>query len=282
MILLKSSILLFLLSFSFGQQFPTLPSSYSDDVEANILDKNMSIGIREYVNLAEGVMRYETNSVGTSIYSITNINTKQIYNIVQSNTALSCTQNPYVPETIVNSRSTRDLVAFSQMYPPIYSGTNYVRGVPCDTWTASVFGLVANFTSGNVTTLNCIHNLTIQYYFNQFRGANNSQIPMRATLVGNRTCSGIIYNFNHNYEFINFFPGAPLDSVFTLPPACVGYVNQVINALQTPAGGGLAAGMFFLGLFFGAAICGLAIWLYCKRRQSARDRFASSVGSERQ
>jgi hypothetical protein len=282
-----ASILLTLLAFSALAlaQLPRLPNTFSVDIEANLLDQNKTLNVREYIDFNLGLTRYEQNSLDSYTYIITNLNTKEVYTIVND---LTCTQTPYVPDTVLTARSTEDLLFFGDKYNPTYVGKAIVREIPCDSW-ISYISFVANGTTlanGTIVGAGWFHNFSIQYFFSDpvwgFRAANATQKPMRATLIGSRTSpdGSMVYYFNHNYEFVNFIPKAPLESIFNLPPACVGYPAQVYKLISTPAGGGLAAGMFFLGLFIGSGICGLSIWVYCRRRQLARDKFASSLANQ--
>jgi len=259
---------------------PRLPSGFTVDIEANLLDSNKTLNIREYYNKDLGFQRIEINTVDSYTYTITNYNSKEVYTI--SDTPSSCTVAPLGTDTFSTARSVEDILLFGDNYVDSYTGVFIVRGVPCDSWISYLNFSTNGTTLSNGTAVNgvVVHNLVLQYYFTvpswAFR-ANVTRKPMRTVLNGTRTFSdGSIQTILHNYEFVNFVPKPPTLDAFALPDVCVNYSQRLINALSSSTGGGLAAGMFFLGLFIGAGVCGLSIWVYCRRRQLARDRFAKS------
>jgi len=274
---------LFLFYFSLAQQtLPRLPSAFSVDIEANLLDNNQTLNVREYYDKVAGFERYEMNSADSYTTIITDYNKREVYTIVND---VACTFAPYTPDTVLTARTTEDLNTYGDLYGVTYLGNSFnVRGVPCDSW-ISYISFISNGTTlsnGTVTGINWNHTFTIQYFFSVdwwlFRAVNITKKPMRAVLNGTRTSPNnqMSYAFTHNYEFVNFIPRSPSPTLFVLPTSCVPIAGQVLQLLQSTAGGGLAAGMFFLGAFIGAGITGVSIWVYCRRRQLARDRFASS------
>jgi len=240
----------------------------------------MTVNARQYVDYNAGFLRFETNTISLSQYTITNLNTKEVYTVTNGT---QCSQTQYTPDTILTARSTEDLLMFGQKYKPIYMGITPIREIPCDTWVSYV-----SMTNGTIiSNVTWYYNFSIQYFFSipawGFQSvANATQRPMRATVIGNRYTQNQsqIYYFNHNYEFVNFLPVEPLASVFTLPNICLGITAQLQQLLSSATGSGLAAGMFLLGLFIGAIICGVSIWVYCRRRQMSRDKFASSFSMQ--
>jgi len=280
--LLYSLLALFLIASVNGQAgtLPRLPTGFTVDIEANLLDSNLTLNTREYYNQQLGFQRIEINTVDSYIYTITNYNTKEVYTITNN---VACSSAPLGTDTFSTARSVEDILLFGDKYIDSYTGVFTVRGVPCDSWLSHISFVTNGTVLANGTTVGAgvLHNFTLQYYFTVpswgFRAANVTRKPMRTVLNGTRTYpNGTIQYIVHNYEFVNFVPAPPAIDYFELPAACVGYPAQVLNILKTSTGSGLAAGMFFLGLFIGAGITGISIWVYCRRRQLARDRFAKS------
>jgi len=273
-------ILLTLLSISLGQVLPRLPSAFIVDIEANLLDLNLTINFREYFDLPAGFARYESLTPSTYNYTILDLNQKLAYNVVNESI---CTISPEIPDTFANAQSAEDLLLFGDKFSEMYLGTSTVRGVPCDTWISYSNYTDPGTTLANGTVVNAgdYHNFSIQYYFSSsswgFRSGNLTQKPMRAILSGSITSlSGAIRYYYHNYEYTSFVARTPIEPVFVLPTVCVPVSTQVIRILQSSSGAGLAAGMFFLGLFLGILFTALSIWIYCRRRQMARDKLAKS------
>ena len=120
----------------------------------------------------------------------------------------------------------------------------------------------------------------------------NLIVLFRATLQGTRTyTNGTVYFVNHYYEFVNFIAKAPDASLFVVSQACGKYIQLIITSeyllgwneqiyqiyglVTTPEGGGLVAGMFFLGFFIGLIL--MVIIYAIKRRERARNFSQRSV-----
>jgi len=271
-------VLATLLSISLAQVLPRLPSAFIVDIEANLLELNLTINIREFFDIPAGWARYEFLTLNTYNYTIIDLTQKLSYTVVNESTCLVTNE---VPDTFATAESAEDILLFGDKYNETYLGVFTVRGIPCDSWISygNYIDTGTALPNGTVVGGGNLHNFSIQYYFSVsswgFRSGNTTQKPMRAVLTGTVTSpSGSVRYINHNYEFLSFIGRAPLDPVFTLPIVCVGVSQQVIRILQSSAGAGLATGMFFLGLFLGVLFTALSIWVYCRRRQIARDRLA--------
>jgi len=282
---MRVSIILFsLVYFVYCQtapDLPKLPPAFLVNIEANLMEHNKTYNLREFYNTQTGYARYEINTAESFTYIIVDLNKKQQFTIVDE---LTCTRENIPDTTLTNARSVTDIMLFGEKFNETYLGSDFeVRGVPCDSWISHISFNQTSTTLSNGTIIpSSFHNLTLQYFFTVeswgFRAVNVTRKPVRAVLRGTRTQqgTGAVSVFYHNYEFVNFVPKAPLQSVFQLPPVCVNYPQQIISILKTKSGGGLVAGMFFLGLFIGAGLCGLSIWVYCRRRQQIRDKFNRS------
>eukprot|EP01118_Nematostelium_gracile_P002794 TRINITY_DN1310_c0_g1_i1.p1 TRINITY_DN1310_c0_g1~~TRINITY_DN1310_c0_g1_i1.p1 ORF type:complete len:305 (-),score=78.71 TRINITY_DN1310_c0_g1_i1:55-915(-) len=272
--------LLFLLSLallvSCEPTFPIIPPAYMVDIEANLLETNQTFDMLQYYDATSQMMRNEINTLDG--YTATIIDLKAKTQTVVEN-GEKCTGPTKLPESsYLNVRSVSQLLLLDQGFNYTYLGSEFVvRGVPCDSWITSISFTTNATTNGTQTRGPFFHQISFQYFFTVeswgFRAANATRKLVRVTMIGNRTHDSEIHQFNHNYEFINFVARTPPKTVFELPSDCLDIKNQVSRVLYSKSGAGVAAGMFFLGLFIGAGICGLSIWIYCRRRQQTSRRF---------
>lgn len=275
-------ILLFTI-FAFVASFPTIPTGFSVDIEANLLELSQTRNLREYYSAAKSG-RYEVNNADSSTTRYVDFARNVVFTIVNG---LICTSGPYVPTSpsdLTGNESFEDLISFATKYPQqtIYGdNTTLVRGIPCDLWTTT-FEEMMNGTAANNYT-GYILSATINYYFTvsswRFVALNVTNKPIRIEVNATRiylngTANSTLF---HSHELINFIPAEPLASYFLLPGPCSTPVGNVITILTTTEGQGLAAGMFFLGAFIGAAIACVSIWGYCRRRQMQREKFQRSA-----
>jgi len=245
--------------------FPQLPNAFQVDVEANIIDALKTYNVKEYYNLDVKQTRYDVITADSTTITYEDRTKNITYTVVNGN---NCTVGK-LPERSLNPFS---LFFSGAQDSQTYIGVQTTRGVPCDTWTSQ-------FTfSENSTGIMHYHNYTLTYFFTvtawSFRAHNVTRKPMRCLLEGNVTyADGTTRSVLHDYAFINFVPAAPLADFFKPPSYCFSRVQQLTDILKSKNGAGLAAGMFFFGLFLGSIIVGMSIWLYCRRRQQKLAQF---------
>jgi len=249
--------------------YPSLPTAYEVNIEANLIGRNVTWNLREYQDSSVGFSRYEiVNGQGYTII-IEDHNQNIAYNITNNTVCTTSTLTPnttFLPSFI---ETATDIFRLGNM---TYQGTASVRGVPCNVWQTQL-------TRRNGSLV-----LSIQTYFAVdwwgYSNSNWGQKPMRALINGTGVNSqGTPMTFTSYQEFVNFVPQQPLPSTWVPPSICFNLGTQVLSTIQTKAGASLAAGMFFFGLFFGILVTGLSIWFYCKKRQARFDQFKSSQQS---
>jgi len=244
---------------------PVLPNQFIVDVEANIIDQNLTLSQIEYYDFTNLRSRFEINTLNSETVILEDIKNNKAFNVTNG----ICVSDGPLNNFTASLRTVNQLLQFGAEYNETYVGVSNVRGVPCNSWISNIL-----YTSGSV-----VHNLTLQFYFTVpswgFREENVTTKPMRATLIGTRTYPNTtVYLVNHYYEFINFIAKQPDETLFAYPVAC-GYnvpkfVELFYGFATTPEGAGLVAGMFFFGLFLGIIIMGI-IFVVKRRRERARN-----------
>eukprot|EP01116_Phalansterium_solitarium_P024725 TRINITY_DN9141_c0_g1_i1.p1 TRINITY_DN9141_c0_g1~~TRINITY_DN9141_c0_g1_i1.p1 ORF type:complete len:334 (+),score=109.98 TRINITY_DN9141_c0_g1_i1:100-1101(+) len=236
---------------------PILPNQYLVSLEANIKSSNTSLNMREYYDLPNGRARYELNTQDNYTWIIVDFRTSSYYQVInmQSCQKLSYTagSTDFLPS---GYRPLEILSTYGDMSTAAFVGVDEVRGVPCNVWQTHV-----QYSDGpfNLTT----HSLNITYYYalpawNFGIVTNMTMKPMRIMLTGTRSFPGQpTFYVNNYYELINFVPRAPLPALFEVPDECLPVSESVFRIIYTSSGAGLAAGMFFIGLFVGMAILGI-------------------------
>jgi len=267
---MKVALTLFgVLSLVFAQTFPTLPTSYSVDMEANYLDMGQTRNLREYNDATAGLRRIEVNNADSSTITFIDYN-KQVQYVSVNN--LNCGPQPIpAADPISGAHTLQDMFTFATLYANVttYTGnTTTVRGISCNQWT-STYSLTSNGT---------VHYVSISYFFTiptwRFASMNVTGKPVRIIVNATRVNGNFtVGSISHYYEIINFIPSPPAPATFYLPAVCLNVAGNVVNLLYQPAGQGLAAGMFFLGAFIGALVACVSIWGYCRRRQQQREKF---------
>jgi hypothetical protein len=268
---------------SFVSSFPALPPAFSVDIEANLQELAQTRNLREYYS-ATKMARYEVNNADSSTTRFVDFAKNIVFTLVNG---LQCTPSPYTPVSpfeLTGNESFEDLMSFATKYPQqtTYGFNNsIVRGIPCDLWTTT-FEVVVNASTVNNNTGYSL-SATVNYYFTvgdwKFVAMNVTNKPVRIEVNATRTYTNgsASTTLFHSHELINFIPAEPLSALFILPAVCSTPVGNVITILQSNEGKGLAAGMFFLGAFIGAAIACVSIWGYCRRRQMQREKFQRSA-----
>jgi len=265
-ILLFVATLLCILGVSVAQTpaFPKLPMAYSVIVEASIIEDNYSVVMQEYVDFNISSVKFEIQESDENVEYLLDYKKNLIYTV--SPNRITCVTSPLNSSTLasLNLWTPTDLLSWGSQYgaTPVYQGVSTIRGILCDSWLVSV-----NVSGGAVW-----YSFNLQYYFsvaNFTENFNATTIPMRATLTGyERYANGSQSPIYHNYEFVGYFNTPPLASEFTI--SC-GLVQETIfvvqNILSTTAGAGLAAGMFFLGLFIGLIAMGVGAYAFRRREK---------------
>jgi len=254
----------------FGQpSYPSLPPAYEVNIEANLLTRNLTWNLREYQDSNVGFSRYEVVN-GQGSYVIIEDHNKGIsYNITNGTSCSTGTltaNTTFLPQWISTAT---DILRLGNM---TFQGTASIRGVPCNQWQTQL-------TRGNGSRTITIQTFFAVDYWGYFN-SNWGQKPMRAIINGTGSRGNSTFNFVSYQEFINFVPQPPIASTWVPPQMCFNLGTQVVNAIQTPAGASLAAGMFFFGLFFGIIVTGISIWIYCKKRQARFDQFKNNTTSQ--
>jgi hypothetical protein len=89
-----------------------------------------------------------------------------------------------------------------------YEGVASVRGMTCNTWTRR--GNWTSRRSGNVVTFVADHYFAVANWMGVGGPMRNSPVPVRTTVVGNRTHNGTFVSpVRFEYEYVHFWEGSP-------------------------------------------------------------------------
>jgi len=169
-----------LISLSFCQNLPQIPSSYS-------------VHVKSYQNLAGGITRYES-------YQYLNMNTMQYMEF-----CVNCSETPFNSTTISTRNTTTYILRFFDRYTcvtlpmtnslegmqiplnSVYNGTSTIRGIQCDAWTSDMFPAGTEIWYIESGTSNPVR--VVQEYIDYYE----------------------------SFDFYNFVPSAPSPNVFEIP-----------------------------------------------------------------
>ncbi|XP_013409792.1 uncharacterized protein LOC106173269 [Lingula anatina] len=211
----------------------TLAQQFQINIECNILQKNTSFDIIEYVDEINNKAAVFTTSSYHSVSQFYNYEKYEIFTVING----TCTTKDmrangsygfigYTPgKSGGHVMSVKDLLMFGEEYNDTYVGPATVRGIPVDHWTTCVHAPAFNIT------------VTMDYYFNrpEYKTSSGDVVPVRLAINGTspntRDPSGKLqpgsHEFRHNYEFIYYKPGAMDPTIFQTPKGvvCPGRIN---------------------------------------------------------
>jgi len=197
--------------------FPSFPDDFSSVIEANILNKNYTLQMREFYDYSNDQFRIESHRQGRSTIDLCFLGSqKQHVQVVNTNGKFNCTVEPLAAGRTCRfaSRAPHLQKASDFLSGHIdpskysYTGQQVERGIPCDKWTAVT---AFNRTMRN-TTYESLY--TLEWYFAQeqwrVRGfdaaTSNYSMPVALYLTGESSVGGKSHNFSHVYNFIDFIP----------------------------------------------------------------------------
>ncbi|KAI8786711.1 CAunnamed protein product [Biomphalaria glabrata] len=218
-------------------------NSYQARVEVNILDKNYSMVVDEYLDYPgnRGLLKAYRNgknyqllysyATGEVFHMSLDDQTCKVMNISDDPTSfifgpVHFDQTQGAPQTKIFGSAAA--LRFAAGLSDVYNGTGTVRGIPADIWTTCM-------SWPNVRGL-----LKATFYFSQLGWTSSSplqQVPLRIEIEGYTTSLGIGVtagpgvptispnsprHFHHMYDFINYLPYIDADpSIFETPPGIV-------------------------------------------------------------
>ena len=211
---------------------PNLPRQFSAVIEANYLQSNQSVLVREYFDEIGNRGRFEINSDsdGNTILGIFDYNLNEVFLIPDIDTGDGCTvrranaPSPQISQffgfRVENGTVLIGTVAhffrLNSNTSANYLGQEDVRGILCDRW--------------QTCTVRGSKSYTLDYYFsttywNFAANPNGSQIPVQVILQGWRDDGGYL---NHVYSFVDFVSGPQSvpNGIFMVPTglACRGRI----------------------------------------------------------
>ncbi|PRP81531.1 hypothetical protein PROFUN_10893 [Planoprotostelium fungivorum] len=251
---------------------PSLPQEFSCSLEANILQRNLTLSLNEWYDFGGKKARYEFISSDADTIIVEDYNLKKQYTVTNGKDCVTADINSPNDLTLPGGgQPVESLLRFSPNSTQTYTGVMSVRGVPCDCWLSS-----SDYTENRTSDLT-LHHVNLTYCFTQpswgFRGVNDTDAkPMRAIMDATRTYSnGTVYLVQHYYEFVNFVAKKPLDMWFDVPSQCKSNAAAIIQLVKTETGTGLAVGMLILGFAVGL-IAAIVSCLVYQRHAKFMDR----------
>ncbi|XP_063960121.1 uncharacterized protein LOC129266666 [Lytechinus pictus] len=213
-----------------GPPLPTLPSQYRLKVEATITNRHYSFILEEFYDEINNRGASVSKSRGQTHYTTYDYARNQTLQVTTDDATgtSSCRVSGFsrfslfgfhVENGSGHINGTNAVFRFGEEYNETYMGMTTVRGIPANHWQRCVYAPGANIT------------FRLDFYFSNASfhlqsGAN--AIPLRATINGsavNRTTQQM-YNFYHNYEYLEVEPGPiTLERAFEPPLGvlCEGY-----------------------------------------------------------
>lgn len=220
---------------------PSLPDQFVTNIEANIVQKNLTREYREYYDYPNNRGARESYNRSTGEWTITlfDFNAEEYRVIHENNTCGygklgNSTHFLYMANSSqTHLKTVKDLLQFGIGKGEVFvDGDKMIRGIPVNHWTSCFKHQSVNGT------------YTLDYYFTKGSGymidGDEIQVPVRAVLNGtgkqrylNGTVSEEVHSYYHIYEFTDFKPG-PIKHghVFEVPVGVV--CNQgSINSNKT-------------------------------------------------
>jgi hypothetical protein len=211
---------------------PTLPSQFSTVVEANLLNSNEEVIVREYFDEIKNRGRLELTTPRYDGYALFDYDLQEIFllpdfdteedcvvrKIAQSDTFVMNTFGFRLQNGSVHIGTVSDYFQLANTSAILYLGEESVRGIPCNHWQTCT-------VSNNGSYL-------IDYYFsradtNWTSAFNDDPVPVQITVSGNLFKQGLERNITNIYTFIAFNagPDSVPDEVFR-PPTGVSCKGQ--------------------------------------------------------
>jgi len=219
-----------------GPPLPTFPDQFSAEIEANIVNLNLTLHVTEYYDNINQRGRIESYSAFGGNVMLVNYDTMEVSHIMTGPSGQrSCMAAPLAANSsrfarllfgaqfingIAHIVPTTQFLMFGAQFDEMYIGIETVRGVPCHRWQS------CNVTTGSQ------RNYTIDYYFTQTNWNHNPvMIPFQAVVNGTRpnfnATDGSIHQVYNVYSFVNFRGGPADDDLFRVPPGlpCFGRIT---------------------------------------------------------
>ncbi|KAL4236845.1 hypothetical protein ACF0H5_005231 [Mactra antiquata] len=204
-----------------GPPLPDLPDQYQTIIEANIVDKNMTVTGYEYFdsigNRATLQMR-QNGTLFTNIYDYANTQLFYVSNNSCRTDNLTVDNNNILfgnvtePDGSYHVFTSGGALHFAKHFGEKYMGNTTVRGIHCDWWRSCLYWpqLRSNFT--------------LDYYFTASDWSapiQGSPIPVRAVATGLQAKDFELRPFKHYYDYIDFRTVIADPTVFETPKGVV-------------------------------------------------------------
>lgn len=211
-----------------GVPFPALPQQFSTVIEANLLDSNVEIVVREYFDEIENRGRLEIATRDPKSpyegYALFDYDLQEILLLPDFDTGEDCgvrkiTQDePFVMGTFgfrlqngwVHIGLVSEYFKLADTSSLRHVRQENVRGIPCNHWQTCTMGNTGSYT--------------IDYYFsrndtNWTSAYGDDPVPVQIIVNGTLIMNGNIRNIEHIYSFIAFNagPDSVPDDVFRPP-----------------------------------------------------------------
>ncbi|XP_061191548.1 uncharacterized protein LOC133199694 [Saccostrea echinata] len=207
--------------------FPTLPGTFQTRVEANIIDKKMTVSAQEYFNSQKDratlIMASEGNTPDTLVYDYTD---NQLFYVhggrCQVNDLLhdpnSFLFGNKIQNGVPHTFTSNGALHFMKTYGQTYMGQSLVRGINADHWRACL-----SWPNPNATFF-------LDYYFTAMDWVNPvsyQQLPLRAEATGVQVTKNSTQRmFHHIYDYFEFRLDLTVEDTIFETPAGVYCANR--------------------------------------------------------
>ncbi|KAL4219181.1 hypothetical protein ACF0H5_021763 [Mactra antiquata] len=211
-----------------GPPLPRLQDQFTMNIEANIVQKNLTMNFVEYYdyNGNKGRIDWYNRTGGDKLYTIMDFSRKESWMVFSNHTCRFLKTNSshvkmsfMVGEDSSHIKTVKQLLYFGEDLGEIYVGTSQVRGIITNHWRTCV---KIPATDGR---------FTLDYYFSKASGyfidGKEVEIPVRAVINGTGKSmrspnSSAIHTFYHIYDFydVKYRPIRDQD-IFQVPPGIV-------------------------------------------------------------
>ncbi|XP_064605994.1 uncharacterized protein LOC135470876 [Liolophura sinensis] len=203
-----------------GPSLPSLPNTFQTIVEANFINTQVSMDVKEYFDATANRGAYVLKTGGSEIFMVYSYDTNELFQdtMICKTTNLTGNADKFVfGETDIDGAphifTSNGAMRFGSKFGEKYIGQDQIRGINVDHWQACIYweSIKAYFT--------------VDYYFtmkNWTAPIHQSQIPVRAWVQGvGIDVDGHLHAFNHYYDYFAFAPGISDPTVFETPKGIV-------------------------------------------------------------
>lgn len=217
LVLLSSFLLIGVVHADNGMDFPSLPDSFSAEIEANILEKNYSLIVREYYDYDNNRYRIENHNSQYSHIELCDFNSQHHYEVnVTASNEFNCKVSPSTtcrmgPRS-KHIKKASDFLKGSNDTDYYYTGEAVERGIRCDTWEATVMFNMSTFPSRGPGPRPDYLEYTLLWYFAKpswsIMKESNHSVPISLHMEGGEylNTGTLMKPFNHYYNFIDYLP----------------------------------------------------------------------------